>query len=34
MTGMVAVTLGIVAFIVGVAYGCAGTWYTMHRGED
>ena len=34
MTGIMAVTLGVTAFVVGVAYGAGGTWLVMQRIED
>ena len=34
MTGLMAVTLAITAFVVGVAYGAGGTWFVMQRIGD
>lgn len=35
MTGLMAVTLAITAFVVGVAYGVAGaTWLVIRLRED
>lgn len=35
MTGLMAVTLGVTAFVVGVAYGVAGaTWLVVRLSKD
>ena len=34
MTGIMAVTLGVTAFVVGVAYGVGGCWFVMQRIGD
>lgn len=34
MTGLMAVTLGVTAFVVGVMYGTAMTWFVMERIKD